>query len=138
MAQKVFIYACENTYGGFHGMYEIAVEEIDSIKEAHEIAEEMSLNVMDSYHVIIEDYRDQARELMEDEYDNFDKDNMDMEEEEALFYSYMDEIIEENICYSIYLIKDKYQNLSVKELYNHYQREGYESFVNKYCDELLT
>lgn len=131
MAQKVFIYACENTYGGLHGMYEIAVEEIDSIKEACMTAEEMSLNVMHSYSAIYEQYRDQAREMAEvDDY-------FYEEDAEDVYYSCLDEIIEENIYYSIYPIKDEYQNLSTKELYKYCLQEGYESFINKYCDEAI-
>lgn len=46
----VYIFACEGSYGGIHGMYDVDVVEVQNMKEANEYGYEMAQNVIESYH----------------------------------------------------------------------------------------
>lgn len=45
----VYIFACEGSYSGLHGMYDEDVVEVRDIEEANECGYEMALGVVDSY-----------------------------------------------------------------------------------------
>ena len=45
----VYIFACEASYGGLHGMYNEDVVEVQDIKEADEYGYEMAQGVVESY-----------------------------------------------------------------------------------------
>ena len=45
----VYIFACEASYGGLHGMYNEDVVEIKDMKEANDYGYEMALSVVESY-----------------------------------------------------------------------------------------
>ena len=45
----VYIFACEGSYGGLHGMYEEDVIKVRNMKEANEYGYEMAQNVVESY-----------------------------------------------------------------------------------------
>ena len=45
----VYIFACEGSYGGLHGMYNEDVVEVQDIKEADEYGYEMAQDVVESY-----------------------------------------------------------------------------------------
>ena len=45
----VYIFACESSYGGLHGMYDEDVVEVRDMEEADEYGHEMALNVIESY-----------------------------------------------------------------------------------------
>ena len=45
----VYIFACEGSYGGLHGMYNEDVVEVQNIEEADEYGYEMALGVVESY-----------------------------------------------------------------------------------------
>lgn len=83
MARYV-VYAMEGRYQGLHGISAFAVVDADNEKEVHEIAREMSLDVMESYRTIDE-------ELEEDE--EYDED-------------YVEELRNENIEYDFHRVKD--------------------------------
>ena len=45
----VYIFACEASYGGLHGMYNEDVIEVQDIEEANNYGYEMAQNVVESY-----------------------------------------------------------------------------------------
>ena len=45
----VYIFACEGSYGGLHGMYNEDVIEIRDIEEANNCGYEMAQNIVESY-----------------------------------------------------------------------------------------
>ena len=45
----VYIFACEASYGGLHGIYNADVVEVQDMKEANEYGYEMALDVVESY-----------------------------------------------------------------------------------------
>ena len=45
----VYIFACEGSYGGLHGIYDADVVEVQDMKEADEYGYEMALDVVESY-----------------------------------------------------------------------------------------
>ena len=45
----VYIFACEASYGGLHGMYDEDVVEVRDMEEANEYGYEMALGVVESY-----------------------------------------------------------------------------------------
>ena len=45
----VYIFACESSYGGLHGMYDEDVVEVQDIEEANEYGYEMAEGVVESY-----------------------------------------------------------------------------------------
>ena len=45
----VYIFACEGSYGGLHGMYNEDVVEVQNIEEADEYGYEMAQDVVESY-----------------------------------------------------------------------------------------
>ena len=45
----VYIFACEASYGGLHGMYDEDVVEVRDMEEANEYGYEMALSVVESY-----------------------------------------------------------------------------------------
>ena len=45
----VYIFACEGSYCGLHGMYNVDVVEVQDMEEANEYGYEMALGVVESY-----------------------------------------------------------------------------------------
>ena len=45
----VYIFACEGSYGGLHGIYDADVVEVQDMEEADEYGYEMALGVVESY-----------------------------------------------------------------------------------------
>ena len=45
----VYIFACESSYRGLHGMYNVDVVEVQDMEEANEYGYEMALGVVESY-----------------------------------------------------------------------------------------
>ena len=46
---RVYIYACEGTYGELHGMNKVCVTEIETLQDANEYGLDMAESVIDSY-----------------------------------------------------------------------------------------
>ena len=61
------IKAYEQTYGGLHGVYDIHVEDYESLESAESDGETMSYEVMESYSDIEESIAAEAEEYPEDE-----------------------------------------------------------------------
>ena len=91
----VYIFACEASYGGLHGMYDEDVVEVRDMKEANDYGYEMALGVVESY-------------------DCFD------------------EVIEEELEWRIYKIKEGISAEEARAALGSYDEEG---FVAKYCEE---
>ena len=51
----VYIFACEGSYGGLHGMYDEDVVEVKDMEEANEYGYEMAEGVVESYDCFNED-----------------------------------------------------------------------------------
>ena len=51
----VYIFACESSYGGLHGMYDEDVVEVKDMEEANEYGYEMAEGVVESYDCFNED-----------------------------------------------------------------------------------
>ena len=51
----VYIFACETSYCGLHGMYNEDVVEVRDMEEANNYGYEMAMNVIDSYDCFDED-----------------------------------------------------------------------------------
>ena len=51
----VYIFACESSYGGLHGMYDEDVVEVRNMEEANEYGYEMAEGVVESYDCFDED-----------------------------------------------------------------------------------
>ena len=90
----VYIFACEGSYGGLHGMYDEDVVEVRDMKEANEYGYAMAEGVVESY-------------------DCFD------------------EVVEEELEWRIYKIKEGISVEEARAALGSYDEEG---FVAKYCE----
>lgn len=118
MEGRYAIYAYEAMYGGTQGFCDYAVIE-GSEKEAELLAEEMSLEVMDSYSFFYDDFAASAREDgYEEGTDEFDK--------------YIEERYDDNICYMVKRIKDNV-SLSDEECEKLLMDDS-EDFFDNYCE----
>ena len=59
----VYIFACESSYGGLHGMYDENVVEVRDMEEANEYGYEMAEGVVESYNCFNDDEEDVEQEL---------------------------------------------------------------------------
>ena len=55
----VYIFACESSYGGLHGMYNEDVVEVQNIEEADEYGYEMAAGVVESYNCFDEVFEEE-------------------------------------------------------------------------------
>ena len=114
---KVFIYACEGIYGGYHGIEDFTVEEFEDDENLDDIwrdwVPEMSYDLMDSYDTI---------QLDPDDYENDEE-----------FWEAMEE--ERNANVDGYVIPIKADvTLSVDELKKIAFQLGADSFKEEYCE----
>ena len=91
----VYIFACEASYGGLHGMYDEDVVEVRNMEEANEYGYGMAEDVVESY-------------------DCFD------------------EVVEEELEWRIYKIKE---GISVEEARAALGSHDEEGFVAEYCEK---
>lgn len=114
---RVFIYACEQTYGGYHGIEDYCVEEFDdfwTIEDIYaEYVTEMSYQVMESY----------------DTLDNLDPADYDSEEE---YWEAYEEARSENVDGYVAPIRNDV-TMSTKKLNTEASRLGPRLFREKYC-----
>lgn len=68
---KYYIYACEQMYGGLHGMNYSGVIEADSEKEAEEYGCDMAWELLDSYGELSDIYYGDESEIEEDEVSQY-------------------------------------------------------------------
>ena len=55
----VYIFACESSYGGLHGIYDEDVVEVQDIEEANEYGYEMAEGVVESYNCFDEVFEEE-------------------------------------------------------------------------------
>lgn len=124
------VIACEQMYGGMHGMVSYFVIE-GTEEDAEEAAIEASYEIMQEYSSIMEDLENAARE--EIEFENEDEEDYEESAEEDDEYSRaLEEQMQENLQYEIYPIV-KETNLSLEQLDNLFCRNP-EEFIRKYCN----
>lgn len=117
---RVAIYACEGMYGGLHGIADYWIGEVNDLKEAEAIGQEMSYDLASSYECIYNSYKEDAE-------------NEGLEPYTEEFYEYIEECIRENIEYEIYTIKDT--DKSDEELCEMFYNDK-EDFIENYCEEI--
>jgi len=113
-------FIAEGIYQGLHGIEQREIIEASSLKEAHEIATEMSIELMGSYSAVYE-------ELEAELQDEIDSDWTEKRIEELRA-----EIYDNNVYYDLYeldeeKIKDKSYEDLIEEFYN-----DPEEFLDKY------
>ena len=103
------VHATEQMYHGLHGMEDACVVEANDWKELTSMAEQMSIEVMESYEDITDTLLENAREEAEfmgvDEY-----------EESSEFENILNDQYNENVEYSIYQLSDDFTLDQYKEM----------------------
>ena len=61
----VYIFACESSYGGLHGMYDEDVVEVRDMEEANEYGYGMAADVVESYDCFDEDEDEDIEQELE-------------------------------------------------------------------------
>ena len=92
----VYIFACEASYGGLHGMYDEDVVEVQDIEEANEYGYEMAQGVVESYNCFNDDEEDVEQELEWRIYKI--KEGISAEEARAALGSYAEENFVAKYC----------------------------------------
>lgn len=122
---KIFIYACENFYGGLHGIEDFCVEELETYdkKLVRDIGIELSQDVIENYINVDRDYLDCCGPE-------------DFDSEEDYWEAYNEAVGEHSEWYA-YKIKDEFDNMTIKELEEIATRiTGPQSFIKEYCEEI--
>lgn len=124
------VIACEQMYGGMHGMVSYFVIE-GTEEDAEEAAIEASYEIMQEYSCIMDDLNAMAEEAID-----FDEESDEIEEgseewDEAYSYA-LGETMRENTQYEIYPIV-KETNLSLEQLDSLFCRNP-EEFIREYCN----
>ena len=104
---RYFIWAAEDMYSGLHGMETRAVIECPSIEQAYNYAQEMSLDVIESY--------------CEDEYrDMVNDDGLDYEDEELAEEAFGERLYELKCEHTLWVVievdEEKAAGISTREL----------------------
>jgi len=126
------VIACEQMYGGMHGMVSYFVAE-GTEEEVEEMAIDESYAIMEEYSSIIDDLEAAAAEEIgwdEDELDEYINDPMAEIDEE--YTNVLNELMKENLQYEIYPIV-KETNLSLEQLNNLFDDDP-EEFIREYCN----
>ena len=118
------IIATEQMYDGLHGIEDREIIEVSSLKEAEEIAIELSLEVMNSYTFIC----DELEQIVQDEID----DNDTVKWTDKRIEELRAEIYNENVNYYIYeLDEEKIKDDSYEQL-EEWLYDDLEDFLAKY------
>lgn len=126
------VIACEQMYGGLHGMVSYFVTE-GTEKEAEEMAIEESYAIMEEFSSIMDDLQEAAREYLgwtEEEFDEYIEDWNSAENAE--YAEVLNEIMQDNLEYEIYPIV-KETNFSIEHLDDLFN-ENPEGFIREYCN----
>ena len=126
------VIACEQMYGGMHGMVSYFVTE-GTEEEVEEMAIDESYAIMEEYSSIMEDLEQAAREEVEwteEEFEDYINDSTAEADEE--YTRALNEQMQENLQYEIYPIV-KETNLSIEQLDNLFSRNP-EEFIREYCN----
>ena len=126
------VIACEQMYGGLHGMVSYFVAE-GTEEEVEEQAIDESYSIMEQYSDIMDDLEAAAADEIgwdEDELDEYMEDSTSGADEE--YTNVLNELMKENLQYEIYPIV-KETNLSLEQLDNLFNRNP-EDFIREYCN----
>ena len=126
------VIACEQMYGGMHGMVSYFVAE-GTEEEVEEMAIDESYAIMEEYSSIMDDLEAAAAYEIgwdEDELDEYMEDSTSGADEE--YTNVLNELMRENLQYEIYPIV-KETNLSLEQLNNLFNRNP-EEFIREYCN----
>lgn len=126
------VIACEQMYGGMHGMVSYFVAE-GTEEEVEEMAIDESYAIMEEYSSIMDDLEQAAREEVEwteEEFEDYINDSTAEVDEE--YTRALNEQMQENLQYEIYPIV-KETNLSIEQLDNLFNRNP-EDFIREYCN----
>lgn len=121
---KIFIYACENFYGGLHGIEDYCIDEFETYngRIISNIGTELSQDVIENYINVDEDYLDcNGAEDFDSEDD---------------YWEACSEAINEHIEWYAYKIKDEFDNMTIKELEEIAAGTEPQSFIKEYCEEI--
>ena len=122
---KIFIYACENFYGGLHGIEDYYIDEFETYngRIISNIGTELSQDVIENYINVDEDYLDCNG-----------AEDFDSEDDYWEAYS---EAVNEHIEWNAYKIKDEFDNMTIKELEEIAATVTEpQSFIKEYCEEI--
>lgn len=126
------VIACEQMYGGLHGMVSYFVAE-GTEEEVEEQAIDESYSIMEQYSDIMDDLEAAAANEIgwdEDELDKYMEDaTLEADDEYTRAFN---EQMAENLMYEIYPIV-KETNLSLEQLDNLFNRNP-EEFIREYCN----
>lgn len=118
--KRYFVYACEQMYGGLHGMNNFGVVEVEDSATEDDVYQdyvvEMSFEVMNSYEEITDSL--------------VDRDDFDDEDE---YYEAYEEAMWENVDGYVAKIRDDVM-LSTRELDKRACELGEEEFRTQYCE----
>ena len=126
------VIACEQMYGGLHGMVSYFVAE-GTEEEVEEMAIDESYSIMEEYSDIMDDLEAAAAEEIgwdEDELDEYMEDSTSGADDE--YTRALNEQMQENLQYEIYPIV-KETNLSLEQLDNLFNCNP-EDFIREYCN----
>jgi len=126
------VIACEQMYGGMHGMVSYFVAE-GTEEEVEEMAIDESYSIMEDYSDIMDDLEAAAREELEFENEeDYEEDCEESAEWDDEYSRALEEQMQENLQYEIYPIV-KETNLSLEQLDNLFNRNP-EEFIREYCN----
>lgn len=122
--------ACEGIYEGLHGIETVEILEARNLDEIYSIATEMSIELMGSYSIVI----DELERYVEEEIESNDTVNWTEERIDEL----RSEIYNENVCYDIYeLNEEKIKDISYRELEEEAYNDLEEFLINYQKDNEL-
>ena len=122
---KIFIYACENFYGGLHGIEDYYIDEFETYNRRiiSDIGMKLSQDVIEKYINVDEDYLD---------YNGAE--DFDSEDD---YYEAYSEAVNEHIEWYDYKIKDEFNDIPIKDLEEIVATvTGPQSFIKEYCEEI--
>lgn len=122
------VIACEQMYGGLHGMVSYFVAE-GTEEEVEEMAIDESYSIMEDYSDIMDDLEAAAREELEFENEEDCEESAEWDDEYARA---LEEQMQENLQYEIYPIV-KETNLSLEQLDGLFNNSP-EEFIREYCN----
>lgn len=127
------IYACEQHYGGLHGMYTYDVQYGISEKVAHEYGHDMSIEVMESYSSIMDDIEADAEQAAMDEGIAYD--TVSENEYDDWMCNAISELEEENAEWSVYKLRDNLTQEDKEQISILMHRNDWEEIVKQYSEE---
>lgn len=127
---RVYIYACDNMYGGLHGIDDYGIFEVADMREADTIGEQLSRDVIESYGQIMSSIEEDCAYYAG--LDGFEEGSSEWEET-------MEQLISEDLNWFVREIDEDLANGMTKEELEteafNLSFAGSEEFVKRYCKE---